>query len=240
MALAPPYQRIVFDCDSTLSRVEGIEELARGAPQHQQAIEELTRKAMAGELALDQVYLQRLELLSPRQLDVIKIGSRYIETAMPHARELISALHALDKEVRIISGGLRLPVVAFAGWLGVHDPHVHAVQVHFDRHGRYLDYDRASPLTRNDGKREVLESLPAARTVFIGDGITDAETRPAVDGFVCFAAVVHRQEVAARADAVISSSNMLALLPLLCSEDELETLRRHPRHARLLTMAGEA
>lgn len=238
MPLQPPFERVVFDCDSTLCRIEGIEELARARPEARAEIVALTEQAMAGKVPLAEVYGRRLELLAPRQLDVVTIGSLYIAGALRHARELIAALHALDKEVRILSAGLRLPVVAFAGWLGVHDPHVHAVQVHFDRHGRYLDFDRANPLTRNDGKREVLASLPPRRTVLVGDGITDAEARPAVQGFVCFGGVVLREEVARQADAVVTSDDLLSLLPVLCSEDELSVLRRHPRHARLLALVG--
>ena len=237
MPLQPPFDRVVFDCDSTLSCVEGVEELAT-TDEQREGIEQLTRRAMSGEIPLDQVYGKRLELLSPRQLEVVKVGPRYIETAVPGARELVSALHALDKEVRIISGGLRLPVVAFAVWLGLRDELVDAVPVFFDHRGHYRDYDHESPLARNGGKREVLERLPARRTVFIGDGITDAEARDVVDGFVCFGGVAYRPEVAELADAVVQEPHLGALLPVLCSEDELDHLRRHPRHAQLLRAAG--
>ena len=236
MSLVPPYDRIVFDCDSTLSCVEGIEELA-SADDVRAGIEQLTSQAMAGEVPLDEVYGQRLKLINPKRLDVIRVGARYVETVVPHAREVVSALHALKKEVRIVSGGLRLPVVAFGGWLGIKDELVHAVQVSFDRHGHYLDYDRMSPLARNGGKREVLEHMPAMRTLFVGDGITDAEARDAVDGFLCFGGVALRPEVAALADAVVDAHSLAAILPVVCDESELDRLRRDPRHARLLTPA---
>jgi len=238
MALTPPFDRVVFDCDSALSRLEGIEELAASDAAKKPAIEDLTRQAMSGSLPLEQVYARRLEILQPRQTDVRRVGSRYIETAQPAARELVAALHGLDKEVHIISGGLRLAGVAFGGWLGIRDERVHAVQIHFDHHGRYYDFDRASPLARNDGKREVLEGLPPARTVFIGDGITDAEAKSAVDGFVCYGGVVLRPEVSALADAVVTEPSLASLLGVLCSRDELEKLRRDPRHRHLVTEAA--
>lgn len=233
MPLEPPFDRVVFDCDSTLSCVEGVEELAT-SDELRQGIEELTNLAMTGQIALDEVYGKRLELIRPRQLEVVKVGQRYIETAVPGARDLISALHALNKEVRIVSGGLRLPVVAFGLWLGIKDELVDAVQVHFDHHGQYRDFDHESPLARNGGKREILAAMPEKRTVFVGDGITDAEARDAVDGFVCFGGVAYRPEVAALADAVVDARELTALLPVLCSAEELELLRRHPKHARIL------
>jgi phosphoserine phosphatase len=233
----PPFDRIVFDCDSTLSRIEGIDELARAAPQHRAAIEELTSRAMAGELPLEDVYGRRLEILQPRQLDVNKVGSLYVEHAVKGGRETIAALHSLGKEVRIVSGGLRMPVVTFGGWLGVKDEFVHAVKILFDNKGRYRVYDDKSPLTRSDGKREVLAALPPARTAFIGDGMTDAAARDVVDAFICYAGVALRPAVAELADAVVKSSHLAALLPVLCTEAELDQLDRDPRHRPLLALA---
>jgi phosphoserine phosphatase len=233
MALQPPFDRVVFDCDSTLSCVEGVEELAT-SDELRAGIEELTNQAMTGKVPLDEVYGKRLELMAPRRLAVNQVGQRYIETAVPGAREVVSALHALDKEVRIVSGGLRLPVVSFGLWLGIRDELVDAVQVFFDHHGHYRDFERTSPLPRNGGKQEVLAGMPPMRTVFIGDGITDAEARVAVDGFVCFGGVAYREEVAAQADAVVDAADLTALLPVILSEDELAYLSRHPKHAPLL------
>ena len=233
MALRPPFQRFIFDCDSTLSSVEGVEELAT-TDELRASIEALTCEAMTGKVPLDEIYGRRLELMAPRQRDVNRIGQRYIETAVPGAREVISALHALDKEVRIVSGGLRLPVVTFGLWLGIRNERIDAVQISFDKHGRYQDFDRQSPLARNGGKQELVAAMPPMRTVLIGDGITDAETREVVDGFVCFGGVIYRKEVAALADAVVDSADLRALLPATLSEDELAFLARHPKHSALL------
>jgi phosphoserine phosphatase len=237
MAVSPPFERIVFDCDSTLSTIEGIEELSANDPELRRSIEDLTASAMNGKLRLDEVYGQRLSLINPKQIDVMRVGSRYVQTVVPGARELISGLRSLGKEVLIISGGVRLAVASFAAWLGVGDSNVHAVKVFFDAEDRYHDFDRQSVLARNDGKSTVLRSLPPARTVFVGDGITDAEARDAVECFICFGGVVLREEVAAKADAVVSDAQLAALLPLLCSAEELERLSRDPRHSRLLALA---
>ena len=47
---APPYGTIAFDCDSTLSAIEGIDELAAIAGVTRESVERLTAQAMAGEL----------------------------------------------------------------------------------------------------------------------------------------------------------------------------------------------
>src|SRR5262249_26446768 len=201
---APPFERIVFDCDSTLSRIEGIEELSKARPARVRAeIAELTAQAMDGRVPLEQVYEKRLALVAPRRNEVATVGRQYIEAAVPQAREVMAALKALGKELRVVSGGLRLAVVTFAGWLGIEDDHVHAVQAWFDGDGAISSFDRESPRARRRGKRAVVASLPRKRTVFVGEGMTDAETRDVAECFVCYTGVVARPDVAALAHAVV-------------------------------------
>ena len=51
------YKTVVFDCDSTLSTVEGIEELAR---ERRAEVEALTVEAMRGALPLEQIFGRRM------------------------------------------------------------------------------------------------------------------------------------------------------------------------------------
>jgi phosphoserine phosphatase len=231
---APPFERIIFDCDSTLSHIEGIEELAG---EHADEIAKLTEQAMTGAVPLEEVYARRLELTRPLRTQVALVGRRYIETAIPQAREVMAALRMLGKELRIVSGGLRLPVVTFAGWLGIEDAHVHAVQVWFDSDHRIARFDRENPLTRSGGKQQVVAAMPKKRSVFVGDGMTDAEAAEAADCFVCFTGVVERPDVMKRAHVVVHGPSAKQLLPALCSPAELEILARDPRHGKLVTPA---
>ena len=66
----PPFDTVVFDCDSTLSAVEGIDELAG---DHSAEVSELTRRAMDGEVPLDQVYGRRLEMIHPKLADLERV-----------------------------------------------------------------------------------------------------------------------------------------------------------------------
>ena len=51
------YDEVFLDCDSTLTATEGIDELAR-LKGMEEAIERLTRRAMEGEVPLEEVYAQ--------------------------------------------------------------------------------------------------------------------------------------------------------------------------------------
>lgn len=218
---APHFRTVVFDCDSTLSAIEGIDELAAA---HRASIAALTERAMRGELSLESVYGARLDLIRPHRDAVATLADAYIAAAIPDARETIAALRAGGIAVHILSGGFRQAIVPFAAWLGISAEFVSAVELHFDEDGQYTGFDTSSPLARSGGKRAMLEvwQPPLSRPVLmVGDGITDLEARPAVDHFVAFAGVAARPEVTAGADTVLHTPSLRPLLDLVFPVDSL-------------------
>ena len=215
----PRFRTVIFDCDSTLSTVEGIEELATA---HRAEVTTLTEAAMRGEVPLDAVYGRRLALVRPTREAVCALGRRYVETLVPDAHETIAALVMSAIEVRVISGGLRPAVLTLTRALGLPDDAVAAVDVHFDDKGQYAGFDERSPLARAGGKRATLEAwLPSlARPImFVGDGATDLEARPLVECFVAFAGVIERPKVIAAADVVVAACSLAPIVPLAIGED---------------------
>ena len=227
----PPYRTVVFDCDSTLSAMEGIEELA--LPQQRAELKRLTDLAMDGRVALEEVFGQRLELVRPSRSDVTRIGELYVERVLPNAPAVLKALAALGKRIVIVSGGLRPAVRILAERLGVTE--VQAVDVRFDERGRYADFDRDSPLARSGGKIEVLQALAleAAPLAFVGDGATDVEAAHLAARFVAYGGVERRANVFEAARVTCEAPDYRALLPLLLAPDELQSLRSLPEHAAL-------
>ncbi len=217
MSRQPPFQRILFDCDSTLSTIEGIDELAVG---HGPEVQRLTNDAMEGRLSMEEVYARRLEILAPAESAVQQLVGKYVECAVPRVREVMGFLENQGKEVHVVSGGLLPAVAGFAAWLGIPAERVHAVDLKFDAQGRYLDFDRESLLATQNGKQELAKQLPPQRTALVGDGSTDAIARDVVDCFVCFAGVVERPRVAAEADRVVRGSSFEAVLSAICTEEE--------------------
>ena len=211
--------RVLLDCDSTLSRIEGIDELG-GA--HREAIVPLTEAAMRGDVPLDAVYGRRLAIIRPDRDAVARVAQRYEATAVPGAHEAVAALQRAGVEVRIVSGGLRQAILPFAAALGVPAACVHAVDVRFDAEGRYAGFDEGSPLARQGGKATVIRGLPpvAGRTMLVGDGVTDLEAKPIVDVFVAFAGVVRREAVVAGADVAIHVESLLPVVALALDEEQ--------------------
>lgn len=234
---APPFASVYFDCDSTLTAIEGVDELlADYAPEVRAEIAQLTDAAMNGRLPLAEVYERRLRTLAPRREQLAAVGELYARRAVPDAKPVVAALRRLGKRVGIVSGGLLEPVRTFAAHLGIDLADVHAVPLRFAADGGYLDFDRDCPLWRNGGKVELLRSLPGDHRplAFVGDGVTDLETQGTADLFVGFGGVVARSSVRERAEVFVAEPRLVAVLPHLLTADEAARLRAIPEFAGLL------
>ena len=205
---------ICFDCDSTLSRVEGIDELARRNGLFAE-VAALTDAAMNGELALEAVYAKRLELIRPDQAAIDWLADLYIAEMVDGVRETIETLQANNKLIHIISGGLRQAILPFADLLGIPQEQVHAVDVLFDEAGCYQDFARHSPLAVSGGKARVCRRLRMHHSslVMIGDGKTDLEAKLAGAYMIGFGGVVRRALVEEQADLFLADGSLTAILP---------------------------
>jgi phosphoserine phosphatase len=207
---------VCFDCDSTLSRIEGIDELAKRAGVEDE-VAPLTAAAMAGTLSLDAVYAQRLSLVRPNRASLEWLSRRYVEGLVPGARETITALTQAGTSVHIVSGGLRPALEPLARKLDVPASHVHAVDVFFDEAGVYRDFDHESPLSHPDGKAIVCRSLAqrSASIALVGDGATDLAAREFGVFVVGFGGVTRREILAEKADVFVASPELTAVLYIL-------------------------
>ncbi|MDX8128601.1 HAD-IB family phosphatase [Methylomonas sp. OY6] len=210
------FEVVCFDCDSTLSRVEGIDELARRNGLFEQ-VAALTDAAMNGELALEDVYANRLDLIKPDQAAIAWLAELYIAEMVDGVSDTIKALQANNKLIHIISGGLRQAILPLAEQLGIPEAHVHAVDVLFDEDGNYQDFARHSPLAVSGGKARICRRLRMHHSslVMIGDGKTDLEAKLAGAYMIGFGGVVRRPLVEEQADSYVSDASLAAILPLV-------------------------
>jgi len=197
----PRFTLLCLDWDSTLSSLEGVDELARRVGCGD-TIAHLTDLAMAGELALEEVYARRMAAIRPSRDDLVWLAARYQETLVPGAATALARLQQAGIALHIVSGGLCPAILPVARALDFPAAHVHAVEVYFDAEGNYRDYQRDTPLARSGGKAEVCRQLaaPGCRMAMVGDGQTDSETRAIGAFFIGFGGVVARDNVKAQAD----------------------------------------
>jgi len=198
---------IIFDCDSTLSSIEGVDELARVAGEEAtQEIEKMTAEAMEGKIALESIFAKRLDIIQPSVDSVSKIGQMYIDTVEPSAKQVIASLKNQGWTAIILSGGYRQAIRPLADYLGVEE--IEAVDLYFNEDGSYRDFDRNYPSTRNGGKPEVVKCLKdkysPSKIVAIGDGVSDLESKPVVDMFIGFGRYAVREKVKQEANYFIT------------------------------------
>lgn len=199
---------VFFDCDSTLSAIEGIDELARlRGPTAFAAVEQMTREAMDGDTDMEEIFARRLEIIRPSAVELSRVANLYIKHVEPDAAQVVGELRAGGWTPVIISGGFRDAILPLAAHLGIQ--RVEAVGLRFDEAGYYLDFDRSSPTARSRGKNAVIATLKAGfapeRVVMVGDGASDLETAPDVDLFVGFGRYAVREKVRTGAGAFITS-----------------------------------
>ena len=199
-----------IDCDSTLSTIEGIDELgrSRGEDVFEQVVA-LTNAAMNGEIPISEVFPRRMEMIRPDRGLCDAIARRYIDEMVDGVPELISEACQRGWLPVILSGGFAPLIAPLAKRLGV--DHVEAVPIDFDDSGEYVGYGHDYPTTRNHGKNEVIRDWKQAmlpeRVVMIGDGVSDLETQEDVDLFVGFGGVVERDKVRKGCDYWLEDMN---------------------------------
>lgn len=209
-----PLQIIAFDCDSTLSAIEGIDELGRArGPEVFKQVEAMTNDAMNGLIPVESVFGRRLEIIRPSRTEADYVAQLYVERIEPTARATITTLKLRGWTPMIISGGFRPLMLPLAAWLGIE--RVEAVELFFRTDGSYRGYDQTYATTRSGGKPEVVATLKKelgpAKFVMVGDGVSDLETKPSVDRFFGFTRYLTRAKVETEAHVCIASLDELLL-----------------------------
>ncbi|MBI4359207.1 MAG: HAD-IB family phosphatase [Candidatus Nealsonbacteria bacterium] len=208
------YDIVVFDCDSTLTKIEGVDWLAKLKGKGKE-VEALTALAMNGHLLFHRALQQRLKMIKPTKKELRWLGEQYIENRLPDAREVITCLQEAGKKVYIVTGGYREAVEILAEYLGIKKGNVFALNLRFGKNENYLGPDWENPLSQHDGKREILRQISQqGKTIFVGDGATDLEAENVVDLFVGFGGVARRSIVRKNAPVFLLKPTLKPILNL--------------------------
>jgi phosphoserine phosphatase len=219
----------IHDVDSTVSRKEGINELAliHGLADE---VEALTNRAMGGEVPFDDVFGLRLNMIDPQEDDLICVGQQYLAHVTPYAKETIALLQRHGVAIHLVSGGYKDAILPLSRFLGVDDTHVWANTLEFhhdgtEKDGTYKGFDTKNPLCRRGGKAEVIKQIkamyPAAATVaMIGDSIPDMrESRGLANLRIAFGGHVMRPGIENEPDILIRQCSLASLVPILLPQE---------------------
>jgi phosphoserine phosphatase len=223
--LDTPISAVLFDCDGTLSAIEGIDELAKNN-NATDIVQRLTQDAMGKSGMNVNLYKQRLDLVKPTHAQILQLGQDYIAHRVPEALGVIQLLQRLNKSIYIISAGL-FPAVSILGkFLNISIENIYAVDVSFDAKGHYIDFSHTSPLINSNGKRVIVEEIKKKhkKIAYIGDGLNDLEVKDLVTRFIGYGGVFYRDNIKAACQFYLKSLSMASLLPLILTAQEVSVL----------------
>jgi phosphoserine phosphatase len=203
---------VVMDMDSTLIKIEVIDELAKhyGVASEVAAV---TERAMAGEMDYDESLRQRLSLLKGLDVSVLqRISSELPLTE--GAEKLIRVLKRLGYRTAVISGGFSVAAEALRTRLGIDYAYSNTLEVENGKlTGRVV-----GAIVNGRRKAELLETIAQAENVrldqviAVGDGANDLPMLEKAGLGIAFHAKAKLREAA---DTSISSGGLDSILYLL-------------------------
>ena len=203
---------VVMDMDSTLIRIEVIDELARAAGVGEQ-VAKITERAMQGEMDYDQSLRQRVELL--KGLDVKVLDRIAADLPLTEGAEtLVRVLKRLGYSIAVISGGFSRAAEALKRRLGLDYAYSNNLEIVDGK----LTGRVSGPIVNAQRKAELLETIAQAEGVLldqviaVGDGANDALMLERAGLGIAFHAKPKLRE---SADTSISASGLDAILYLL-------------------------
>ncbi len=203
---------IVLDMDSTLIRIEVIDELARAAGVGEQ-VARITERAMQGEMDYDESLRQRVGLLAGLDVAVLdRIASDLPLT--DGAETMVRVLKRLGYKIAVISGGFSRAAEALKRRLELDYAYSNNLEVQ----GGKLTGRVVGPIVNAQRKAELLETIAQAEGVLldqviaVGDGANDALMLERAGLGIAFHAKAKLRE---RADTSISGAGLDAILYLL-------------------------
>lgn len=228
-----PFDRVIFDCDSTLSKIEGIDELAAMNGVFYE-VADMTRQAMSGAVPFEEVFGRRLDLIKPNHKQLDGVGDLYTSTLVEDAIHVVSALNQLGIEVKLVSGGYRQALEPMADALGVVHDNLHANDLHFNAKGEYIGFDESNPLCKSHGKAEVVKQMSPVPTLFIGDGASDVEVAQYVELFVGYGGIEKRGPVQGAAPIYLHEESLAPALVMAAGLQGCIKLLEEPRYRPLV------
>ena len=204
---------VVMDMDSTLIRIEVIDELARAHGVGEQ-VAAITRRAMMGEIDYDQSLRERVALL--KGLDARVLYD--LAAALPlteGAETLLRVLKRLGYRTAVISGGFSVAAEALQKRLGIDFAWSNTLEIASDGKltgrvvGQIVNAQRKADILQELSNRE---GVPLDQVIAIGDGANDLLMLQKAGHGIAFHAKPKLREAAHTA---ISAMGLDAILYLL-------------------------
>ncbi len=209
---------IIFDFDSTLVKIELLEQLGsialKNNPKKQKILKEIkniTNKGMEGKISFTKSLKSRIELLNIKQehINVLKPKmTRFISKSVMLNKDFFATN---SKNIYVISGGFMQLILPVTNYLKINKNQVFANNFITTKTKIKVNID--NPLAKNLGKVKVCKKLKLnpKHTIVVGDGVSDYKIKKhkLAKYFVAYCENIKRDSVISKADLVVNSINDL-------------------------------
>jgi len=205
----------VIDFDSTIIKVEALDELAtislnkvKNKKELIEQIKEITRKGMEGEISITESISERLALLQATKLDLEKLTKLLKKKISPSFKRNRAFLKKNASNIYVFTSGFREYVVPVIKELGLREDRVFANTFIFSEDRKIIGFDKKNLLSQESGKVAQLIALkPKKSVIVIGDGFTDLQMKESglVKEFIAYTENIERAVVVKGADRVAKS-----------------------------------
>ncbi len=202
----------IFDFDSTLTKVEGLDILAEitltNNPKKEETIEEIikiTNLGIDGEISFTQSLERRIKLLNAKRSDIellIKELRKHVSSSIERNREFFESF---SENIYVISAGFKEFIDPIVAAYNIPSDRVFANTFEFNEEGEIIGFDRDNVLSSHNGKIQCLKNLQLKGEIqVIGDGYSDYVTKEAgvADKFFAYTENVARQKTIENADHI--------------------------------------
>ena len=203
---------VVMDMDSTLIRIEVIDELARAHGVGEQ-VSAITRRAMLGELDFDQSLRERVGLLKGLDASVLQNLADNLPLT-EGAETLLRVLKRLGYRTAVISGGFSVAAEALKKRLGIDFAWSNTLEIQ----DGVLTGKVLGPIVNAQRKADLLgelsarEGVPLDQVIAIGDGANDLLMLQKAGHGIAFHAKPKLREAAHTAISAMGLDSILYLL----------------------------
>ncbi len=207
-------ENIIIDFDSTIIKLEALDELAnlslQNNPDKEKILEEvkhITDLGMKGEITFDESLSKRLKLFSTNKTCINNLIPILQENITESFRSNKKFLRKNKDRIYIVSGGFRDLIIPVIKNLELKEENTFANDFVFEGEN-VIGVNKNNYLAQDQGKVKLVRSLNLkGLTIIIGDGMTDYQIKENgyADEFYAFVEIKYREEVVKIADKKLAN-----------------------------------
>lgn len=211
-------QYLIIDFDSTINKLEALDELANivdarnGTTETSEKIRTITELGMLGHISFSESLSKRMELLKFNRTELQQLIDLLKANLSQSFLKNVSKFEEIAPRVIVISGGFKDFIVPVLADFKLLPENIYANDFIFDSKGNCAGINEGNLLAQDQGKVNTVNSLGLyGEIIVVGDGFTDYQIKElgAAHKFIAFIENVERPSVTEKADFIVKDFDEL-------------------------------